>query len=432
MPKLSARFGPIPQTVVLDGSGNGSIGFQPNGSNARITTLYVKVDTTVSQAAVTLYKGQVADSNIIGNTNSGSTGAPAFGNIDLVDGETLYVVWTGGDAGSTATATFSGVTIPFDEVGEVSLRWSDPIAAGDGSLIFPALKSPNFVDGVSGWFLDREGNAEFNDVVIRGDFEVNGDNGAYIRIFNNVGQPTITLKPDAFTSPGVGSISPAVILAVSDDSGDTSRASLSLSSPQFLNPGYDSAEIRLRGERWDLSEGPTILMTGDVSMTGTLNILGAASFSDTVSIGGMDSIKRRVHGTTVTASSAAIGNLETVVITIPSFTYTAGRAYQLEFSSLFNVSVASSRPQWRHRYPNLAGTQLKIAPTGAVSTGQEIAEWTSKFVVSGGVDVTTAMVITTIGSAAFTTQLLASAAQPAQVDIYDIGLATDNPNTPSI
>ncbi len=168
MPQLTERFGPIPSQVVLDGSGNGTVQFQPNGSNARITNLMVKVSTSTNQAVCTLYLGQISDANIISNTNSGSTGAPASGIIDVQDGQTLYVVWRGGDPGATATATFVGVTIPFEQIGPSNLLWDQPIAAGDGSLVFPALKSPDYVTSVSGWIIRRDGTVEFSDAVIRG------------------------------------------------------------------------------------------------------------------------------------------------------------------------------------------------------------------------------------------------------------------------
>lgn len=176
MPQLTDRFGPIPSNVVLDGSGNGTLTFQPNGSNARITNLYVNVATSVAQAVCTIYKGQVAPSNIIDSTNSGSTGASAKGAIDLTDGETLYVVWTGGDAGARAFATFTGVVIPFDQIGASSIDWNDPIAAGDGSLVYPQIKSPDYQTGVSGWAIFRNGNVEFNNATVRGEVIAGGGN----------------------------------------------------------------------------------------------------------------------------------------------------------------------------------------------------------------------------------------------------------------
>lgn len=182
MPQLSDRFGPIQSQVVLNGSGGGQVTFQPNGSNARITNLFVKVapippaTAPANQAQCFMYKGQVADSNLIQNTNSGSTGAAAQGSIDLMDGETLYVVWTGGDPGATASATFVGNTIPFDQIGSANITWEDPIAAGDGSLIYPQVRSPNFTTGVSGWILRRDGSVEFGSAVIRGSVSAAGGN----------------------------------------------------------------------------------------------------------------------------------------------------------------------------------------------------------------------------------------------------------------
>lgn len=201
MPQLSDRFGPIPSSVVLNGSGNGQLTFQANGSNARITNLYVNVSTTVAQAVCTIYKGQVATSNIIDSTNSGSTGASAKGAIDLTDGETLYVVWTGGDAGATAYVTFTGVVIPFNQIGASSITWADPIAAGDGSLVYPALKSPNFVAGSTGWIIRRDGTFELSGGTFRGQIEVDGPNDSNIKINAIAGFPTINFYPDDVGPP---------------------------------------------------------------------------------------------------------------------------------------------------------------------------------------------------------------------------------------
>lgn len=169
MPQVSDRFGPIYANVTLDGSGNGQVSFQAQGSNIRVTNLFVRVATSTNQAVCKMYKNQVADGNLISITNSGSTGAAAHGAIDLFDGETVIARWTGGDAAAIATATFVGIKLPFsDRPTSTELTWDDPIAAGDGSLIYPALKSPNYVTGVSGWKIDRTGSVEFNNAVIRG------------------------------------------------------------------------------------------------------------------------------------------------------------------------------------------------------------------------------------------------------------------------
>lgn len=47
------------------------------------------------------------------------------------------------------------------------MPFRDPIVAGT-TLIRPAIQSPNFVHGVSGWTINRDGSAEFNNVIVRG------------------------------------------------------------------------------------------------------------------------------------------------------------------------------------------------------------------------------------------------------------------------
>lgn len=48
------------------------------------------------------------------------------------------------------------------------MPFENSITGGQGALIRPAIKSPNFVTGVSGWTINRDGSAEFNNVVVRG------------------------------------------------------------------------------------------------------------------------------------------------------------------------------------------------------------------------------------------------------------------------
>jgi hypothetical protein len=243
-------FGPIPLTVTLNGSGYGYVTFQPNGKNVRISTLFVAVSTSTKQAVAKLYKGQISNDNLINNTNSGSTGAPAFGNIDLLDGETLFVEWTGGDAGSIAKATVVGKTIPFDEVGPSEIQWSDPIAAGDGSLIFPAIKSINYVTGVSGWMISRDGNVEFAGGTFRGDVKINDTNGGRMTLTSQVPYGAVAFwQPDFSTIPGV-TFQPAILFVDStDDSGlGTSVPFFKAISPIASGSGGHTAQWILHGQ----------------------------------------------------------------------------------------------------------------------------------------------------------------------------------------
>ena len=44
--------------------------------------------------------------------------------------------------------------------------FSHDIAGGDGDLVVSSVQSPNFVHGVSGWQIARDGSAEFQDVIL--------------------------------------------------------------------------------------------------------------------------------------------------------------------------------------------------------------------------------------------------------------------------
>jgi hypothetical protein len=48
------------------------------------------------------------------------------------------------------------------------MSFSNPVTGGQGALIRPAIKSPNFVHNVSGWTINRDGSAEFNNGTFRG------------------------------------------------------------------------------------------------------------------------------------------------------------------------------------------------------------------------------------------------------------------------
>ncbi len=100
------------------------------------------------------------------------------------------------------------------------MAWSNPIIGGGNTLIREEIKSPDYVPGVSGWSIKKDGTAEFNDVTIRGELFVTDPDGSYVRIYDEnpgsgalieFGLPTASgsvLTPGSITStdsvPGVG------------------------------------------------------------------------------------------------------------------------------------------------------------------------------------------------------------------------------------
>jgi hypothetical protein len=54
-------------------------------------------------------------------------------------------------------------------------------AVGGTTLIRPAIKSPNYDSGVSGWTINQDGTAEFADLTVRGKIIVeDADDGVFV------------------------------------------------------------------------------------------------------------------------------------------------------------------------------------------------------------------------------------------------------------
>lgn len=63
------------------------------------------------------------------------------------------------------------------------MTFTNSILSSDGTLIRDAIQSEGFVEDVSGWRIERDGDAEFNDVDVRGVIRITGtDPDSYIEI----------------------------------------------------------------------------------------------------------------------------------------------------------------------------------------------------------------------------------------------------------
>lgn len=144
------------------------------------------------------------------------------------------------------------------------------IVAGN-TLIAEAIQSQNFVTTVSGWQIAANGNAEFNNITVRGTFITKGTDGSMVEIDAGTGRALISIKPPDYSG--------IVPLPVS-------------------NPGYIRGEIaNIAGAGWsqlviggpfpDSQVAPTITM-GSYSIDGVTStdfisfITSRAIFSDQV------------------------------------------------------------------------------------------------------------------------------------------------------
>lgn len=95
--------------VVLDGSGNGSIRLAPSGRDWTLEYIAVNVSSNVLEASCVVCQDQIGDSYITDTSRTGSSGDTSDTVHNVRDGYCLYVVWSGGDAGATATVVYSGI-----------------------------------------------------------------------------------------------------------------------------------------------------------------------------------------------------------------------------------------------------------------------------------------------------------------------------------
>jgi hypothetical protein len=52
------------------------------------------------------------------------------------------------------------------------MPFGNEVTGGQGALVRPAIKSPNYVAGSAGWSINRTGSAEFNNATIRGELDL--------------------------------------------------------------------------------------------------------------------------------------------------------------------------------------------------------------------------------------------------------------------
>lgn len=148
------------------------------------------------------------------------------------------------------------------------------------------------------------------------------------------------------------------------------------------------------------------------------------------------SMGRGLHNRVSSAGSTVQFQAELVVLTLPSETYYANRAYEVRHSGgMQSVSVPGSGVYMRLRETNLAGAVLidfMRQPIQNASAQTSISDF-GQFRV-GATDVTDTLVLTLQASptAPANIQHIGSAVRPRVLEVWDIGDAGDFPDIPFI
>lgn len=201
--------------VKLGADGSGSISFTMKADFLLTQTIWRVTPPTLPPG--TIPKQTTAVNTINGDDWEGtySGNQDQSGSMHMMIASDVFTcVWTGGDPNGTAQLTLRGYEYPSGTGMDLytagsgsgppvagSAGPSNPILGGGGTLIRDAIKSSNFLTGVSGWQITRDGNAEFNNAILRGILETDGANGAYVRIVNivdpstNIPESVIIFRP---------------------------------------------------------------------------------------------------------------------------------------------------------------------------------------------------------------------------------------------
>lgn len=139
------------------------------------------------------------------------------------------------------------------------MAFNNPVVGSSGTLIRLAIHSPDYVAGISGWSINKDGTAEFNDVTVRGTLHVNGFDNSYVEISDQgIGQPAVTMYPGDIPGHNVapGQITVAengvdsYIVIASPNVDSSASAAITLVSGLNIHPG----EVQFDG---DLVDAPT-------------------------------------------------------------------------------------------------------------------------------------------------------------------------------
>lgn len=337
------------------------------------------------------------------------------------------------------------------------------------TLIRSAIRSPNFVTGVSGWTINQDGSAEFNNLTIRGTFNGNNFLISSAGIFFYSGTPglgnmTGSWAPVAGTD-AFGNAYPLGLKIYSS----FGNLVLGPTDGDLLSTGSSGATVRIGDGELDFKANPTDSSTATViqnfggpllgSLTlssGQQNVSDQAAFlalvtkatgtdpqvlmrayaggqisvmNDTVDVG--RGIRSQVS---ITANVTGITTTETVLMTIPSMTFKNGRAYRVTLWGLAQSTTASTYFLYRLRAGSASTTgtiykdQMRVPVLSTASTNSAVGLVVT-LVNQSGADITTA--VTWTGSvAAGTGVFAASAGNVATATVEDVGLASQWPGQP--
>jgi hypothetical protein len=304
--------------------------------------------------------------------------------------------------------------------------FGNPIVSGLGNLIREQIQSPNFVTGVSGWQIRRDGTAEFLDLIARGSLDVGGIPGVWIGPRDDPDFPS-----DLFD-----------------------ESTLYVGAIVFYSTATEYQYIAIRslgtGGSMEIGhvEGGTVYKAFSVKLSvGVIpDLAGITNFAENRyvndSVVNFDSANADLQFASVSASrglkdhvfsavnGAAIGGETADQTTTATFDWQAGRAYRIDFGGLMFGSVAN-QGLVNLRATNAAGAlwrqfRFTLPAGGPAAVECNGSGYVRRLLASG--DLNNVPVCLTLTASAGTVTRAGGGTFPRFVKVYDVGTDTDYPD----
>lgn len=131
-------------------------------------TIRTGVSPTATQV---IYAGEgphlIWNRDLVNTIFIGDRNTLRIGDEDLVQIDPNGSIAVDGETDKFVIASVNGVQVSVIQGGMSNFRG---LSIANGSLVLPSLHSPGFVHGVTGWSINKDDSAEFNNLTIRGTF----------------------------------------------------------------------------------------------------------------------------------------------------------------------------------------------------------------------------------------------------------------------
>lgn len=246
------------------------------------------------------------------------------------------------------------------------MSFTNPIIGGGNALIREEIKSPDYVAGISGWRIGKDGTAEFNDVVLRGELFVTDPDGSYVRVYDQnpgsgalieFGLPTASgavLTPASITSSAnaSGTGHPGIVFksATVDGSPFAILNMISNTTTDISEVFLDATDIIISAENFGRFYAGSILdfqmlpggsglfrvRDGDATFEQDLNVDGSETVGGSLTVDG----NIFVNGSTIVVNNKSTLNTAQGAGTTTSATYVDLPApSSLSFTKKYNAST---------------------------------------------------------------------------------------------